>query len=118
MASLKRWVQVGQGEFFKWTEPNQAIEGVWQGQTDGQYGPLGLVDADTGGRVSFPLHTALLQRVENIKKGAEIRIVYTGKQQTKDGKRTFKAFDVFVANPEKDLVEPAEAEGQSEEVPF
>ena len=103
MTNLKRWVQVGQGEFMKWTEDGQTIEGIWRGQKDGTYGPLGLVDADKG-RVSFPLHTALLQRVENIKVGAEIRIEYVGKQQTKDGKRTFKAFNVFVADPENEEV--------------
>jgi hypothetical protein len=41
MASLKRWVQVGQGQFQKWTDKGQELEGVWRGQRDGQYGPSG-----------------------------------------------------------------------------
>jgi|FLYL01.1.fsa_nt_gi hypothetical protein len=114
MSSYKRWVQVGQGQFMKWSEKGQEIEGVWRGQKDGQYGPLGIVDTPDG-RVSFPLHTALLQRVEAVKIGAEIRIVYRGKEKTKDGRKEFKAFDVFVASTE-DIVEPAAA--PDDEVPF
>lgn len=112
----KRWVKVGQGNFLKWTESGQAIEGIWRGQHDGRFGPLGLLDTAQG-RVSFPLHTALLQRVENLQVGAEVRIEYQGKQQTKDGQRTFKAFDVYVADPQKDLIEPEEGEPE-EGVPF
>src|SRR5262249_40584182 len=36
MSSLKRWVQVGQGQFIKWTEKGQQLEGIWRGQKDGQ----------------------------------------------------------------------------------
>src|SRR3990172_127202 len=108
MGSLKRWVKVGQGEFHKWMEPGESLEGIWRGQKDGQYGPLGLMDVETG-RVSFPLHTALLQRVEGIRSGADVRIEYLGKRLSKGG-REFKAFDVFVADPQKDLLEPGEAE--------
>jgi hypothetical protein len=106
MASLKRWVQVGQGQFVKWTEKGQELEGAWRGQKDGQYGPLGLLDTAEG-RVSFPLHTALLSRIHGIRDGAEIRIIYTGKQMTRAG-REFKAFEVFVASAEDLLDEPSE----------
>jgi hypothetical protein len=107
MSNKPRWVQVGQiqGTFLKWTEKGQECEGHWRGQKDGQYGPLGVVDTAQG-RVTFPLHTALLQRVESIKEGAEVRIVYLGIQQSRSG-REFKAFDVFVGD-EDDLVESQE----------
>jgi hypothetical protein len=108
MSNLKRWVQVGQGSFMKWDTKGQELVGTWRGQRDGQFGPLGMVDTETG-RVSFPLHTALLQRVESIKEGAEVRIIYTGPQQARSG-RQFKAFDVYVGS-ETDLVD-------AEEVPF
>jgi hypothetical protein len=39
------------------------------------------------GRVSFPLHTALLSRVTGIRDGAEIKIIYTGKQDHQGGAR-------------------------------
>jgi hypothetical protein len=107
MASLKRWVQVGQGQFQKWTDKGQALEGVWRGQRDGQYGPLGMIDAAEG-RVSFPLHTVLLNRMESVREGAEVKIIYLGTAQNKKG-QAFKNFDVYVASVE-DLQddEPAE----------
>lgn len=111
MSSLKRWRQVGQGQFHKWETPGEALEGVWQGQRDGQYGPLGILDTSEG-RLSFPLHTALLDRVKQIREGTEVRIVFTGKQTAKNSGREFKAFDVFVASDE-DLA----ADG-GDDVPF
>lgn len=105
MGSLKRWTQVGQGQFHKWVEPGEKLEGLWQGTKDGQFGPLGMLELPDGSRLSFPLHTALLQRVEAIEEGAEIRIVYLGKQISKNG-REFKAFEVFVASVEDLKDEP------------
>ena len=59
MASLRRWRQVGQGQFLRWETPGQELEGVWVGQHDGAFGPLGTVDTREG-RMTFPLHAALL----------------------------------------------------------
>lgn len=95
MSSLKRWRQIGQGEFHRWTEKGDSLEGLWRGQRDGQYGPLGTLETEQG-LVSFPLHIALLQRVEHVREGSEIKIVYTGKHVSKGG-REFKGFEVFVA---------------------
>lgn len=113
MSSLRRWKQVGQGEFVKWEEPGQVLEGEWQGQHDGKFGPLGTLVQPDASRVSFPLHTALLSKMDRIKEGAEVRIVYTGKHTSKGG-REFKGFDVFVADD--DAVKPAEP--KDEEVAF
>lgn len=114
MGSLKRWTQVGQGEFHKWTEPGDALEGIWRGSHDGQYGPLGSLDTAQG-RVTFPLHTALFSRMEGIKEGAEIRIIYNGKATSKGG-REFKSFGVFEARYE-DIAEPA-PKPDDDDVPF
>jgi len=116
MGSLKRWTQVGSGEFHKWTEPGDALEGIWRGTHDGQYGPLGTLDTGKTGRVTFPLHTALFSRMEGIKEGAEIRIIYKGKATSKGG-REFKSFDVFVASLD-DIAEPAAKPDDDDEVPF
>ena len=61
MASLKRWRQIGQGQFHKWETPGDELEGVWQGTHDGRYGPLGTLETPAG-LVTFPLHTALVER--------------------------------------------------------
>jgi hypothetical protein len=96
MASLKRWIQVGQRQFQKWTDKGQELEGIWRGQRDRQHGPLGMIDAAEG-RVSFPLHTVLLNRMESVREGAEVKIIYLGTAQSKKG-QAFKNFDVYVAS--------------------
>src|SRR5687767_6504999 len=95
MASLRRWRQIGQGQFHKWETPGDELEGRWQGIHDGRYGPLGTVETRTG-LVTFPLHAALLDRLKQVRDDADVLIRYTGKQTSKAG-RVFKAFEVFVA---------------------
>ncbi len=103
MGSLRRWRQVGQGQFHKWETPGQELEGTWQGQHDGQYGPLGTLDTAEG-RMTFPLHAALRERLKFVREGADVLIRYTGKQTSKAG-RVFKGFEVFVADEEA-LIDP------------
>lgn len=115
MSNLKKWRQVGEGEFHKWTEPGDELEGRYEGQRDGKYGPLGTLARLDGTRISFPLHTALLSRIEDIEIGAEILIRYTGLQTSKTG-REFKAFDVFVADPA--MLKTASAADPDDDIPF
>ncbi len=95
MSSLKRWRQIGQGQFHKWETPGEEFEGTWRGLHDGRFGPLGTLETPEG-LVTFPLHVALLERLKLVQEGAEVLIRYTGKQTSKAG-RVFKAFEVFVA---------------------
>lgn len=97
---MTTWTQVGggTGDLLKWETEGQSLEGIWQGTHDGQFGPLGTVEQPDGARVRFPLHTALLDRMQRISEGAEVRIIYRGKAKSKAG-REFKAFDVFVSDP-------------------
>ena len=96
MSSLKRWRQVGQGHFHRWETPGEELEGAWQGQSDGRYGPLGTLET-TAGRVTFALPAALLERLRLVREGADVLLRYTGFQTGKSG-RTFKGFEVFVAD--------------------
>jgi len=98
MSSLKRWRQVGQGQFHKWETPGDELEGTWQGSHDGRFGPLGTLEAG-GGLISFPLHAALLDRLRHVRVGAEVLVRYTGPQTSKAG-RLFKAFEVFISGNE------------------
>src|SRR5437016_1805222 len=91
MASLKRWRQIGQGEFHKWETPGDELEGVWHGAQ--------------AGLMTFPLHTALMERLKRVREGAEVLIRYTGRQTSKAG-RVFKAFEVYVAGDDP-LLPPA-----------
>lgn len=93
----KEWKKVGQGDFYKWETPGQEVEGRWRGMKDGQYGSLGTVDREDGSRITFPLHTALLDKMDQIRPGADVLIKYIGKQKNKKG-QDFKAFEVFVGD--------------------
>jgi hypothetical protein len=98
MSSLKRWRQIGQGQFHKWETPGEELEGTWQGTHDGRFGPLGTLET-AAGLVTCPLPAVLLDRVQRVRAGAEVRIRYTGLQPSKAG-RLFKGFEVFVAGDE------------------
>ena len=95
MSNLKRWRQVGQGQFNKWEAPGQELEGRWQGIHEGRFGPLGALEAP-GGRLTFPLPVALRGRLAQVPPGALVLLRYTGLQTSNAG-RTFKGFEVFVA---------------------
>ncbi len=95
MANLKRWRQIGQGQFHKWETPGDELEGVWHGTHDGRYGPLGTLETPAG-LVTFPLHTALVERLKRVREGGDVLIRYTGTQTSKAG-RVFKHFEVYVA---------------------
>jgi len=98
MTSLKRWRQIGQGQFHKWETPGDELEGAWQGSHEGRYGPLGTLETSNG-LVSFPLHAALLERLRRVRVGADVLVRYTGPQTSKAG-RLYKGFEVFVSGDE------------------
>ena len=104
MSSLKRWRQIGQGQFHKWETPGEELEGAWQGSHEGRFGLLGTLET-TAGLLTFPLHAALVQRLRQVRIGADVLIRYTGPQTSKAG-RLFKGFEVFVAG-EDDVIDAA-----------
>ena len=104
MSSLKRWRQIGQGQFHKWETPGDEFEGTWRGMHDGRFGPLGTLETPDG-LITFPLHAALLERLKLVREGAEVLVRYTGKQTSKAG-RVFKAFEVLVADADALLDTP------------
>jgi hypothetical protein len=106
VTSHKRWVQKSfSGDLMKWETEGQEIEGIWRGQRDGKFGPLGTVEQPDGTHVTFPLHTALVMMMEAIADGTEVKIVYTGKQISPKSGREFKAFDLFVAADGDDKID-------------
>ena len=124
MSSLKRWRRVGQGQFHKWAQAGEEFEGTWRGAHEGRYGPLGTLETSEG-LITFPLPTALLERLRQVGQGAEVLIQYTGMQTSKAG-RPFKGFEVYVAGDEmaeapaelREVTVPAESPrfgGSSEE---
>ena len=110
MSSLKRWRRVGQGQFHKWEQPGEEFEGTWRGMHEGRFGPLGTLETSNG-LMTFPLPTALLERVRLVREGAQVLIQYTGMQTSKAG-RPFKGFEVFVAG-DGALLEAAQPVGST-----
>ena len=109
MSSLRRWRQIGHGQFHKWETPGDELEGLWHGAHDGRYGPLGTVETPQG-LITFPLHAALSDRLKRVPEGKEVLIRYTGKQTSNSG-RVFKAFEVYVAGDDA-LLETAGHNGE------
>ena len=95
MSSLKRWRQVWQGQFQKKDTAGQEFEGTWQGTHEGPFGILGTLET-SGGRLTFPLPVALRERLAQVRPGTLVLVRYTGLQTSNAG-RTFKGFEVFVA---------------------
>jgi hypothetical protein len=95
MSSLKRWRRIGEGQFHRWETPGDELEGMWRGAHDGRFGLLGTVET-ADGLFTFPLPTALRDRLQRVRAGTEVLIRYTGLQTSKVG-RLFKGFEVFVA---------------------
>ena len=102
MTNLKRWRQIGQGQFHKWETPGDELEGAWQGSHEGRYGLLGTLET-TAGLLTFPLHAALVQRLQQVRIGTDVLIRYMGPQTSKTG-RLFKGFEVFVSG-DGDVIE-------------
>jgi len=95
VTNLKRWRQIGQGQFHKWEALGDELQGAWQGTHEGRFGPIGTLET-VAGLVTFPLHAALLSRLSSVRVGTEVRIRYTGPQTSRAG-RLFKGFEVFVS---------------------
>jgi hypothetical protein len=70
---------------------------------EGRFGALGTLEAAEG-RLTFPLPVALRDRLAQVRPGALVLVRYTGLQTSSAG-RTFKGFEVFVAEPD-DWAEP------------
>jgi hypothetical protein len=110
--AAQKWHRIGgDGRITKWVTPGQSIEGEFRGLKDGKYGQLGTIKTADGKEVTFPIHSAL-EKLNNLRPGADVMIQYTGLEMSKQG-REFKAFDVFVGNPD-DYEKPEERDA----IPF
>ncbi len=93
---MRRWRKVGGGEIYKWSTEGQELMGTFQGFKDGRFGQLGLLEEEDGRHVTFAVHTALEDRLRDVKPGQFIRITYEGDKMSKQG-RTFKGFTLEIA---------------------
>jgi len=99
--NMKRWRSLRRnGEFIKWTEPGQVVEGVFLGIEKSDWREIGRVNAE-GGPVAFSLTTALAGPLRKVNTGQSVQIQYVGEKMSKAG-RMFKDFNVSVLVEDED----------------
>ena len=102
--------------FFKFDTPGQELVGKWRGTKEGKYGDNGVIVTKDDGAQAFYISAALDQLV-TMDVGTPIKIVYLGKEQLKNG-NTFKQFDVFTWDPDKEGDDPVTKHDAPIEEPF
>ncbi len=111
---MARWRKVtGLSEIYKWRDEGQSLEGTWRGSKEGKFGLLGTIETAEGVKVSFPLLTALADRLKEVREGTLIRMIYKGLEVSQAG-REFKAFEVFIAEDDVPEAEPEDLNSFSE----
>lgn len=113
------------GDFFKFADAGDKLEGIWQGVREGRYGDNGAVMTDDGERL-FGI-TKVLEDLKRFPVGTRVRIVYTGEGESRDGTR-FKRFEISVDVDDEatdaSILDPALKGGdpagvtEEEDVPF
>lgn len=122
-----KWKKVNDGnttdsDVWKPEKEGDEISGVYADRRE-NVGPnhsmVYTIKKDDGSFVSVWGATVLDGHLAKVTIGSEIKIVYTGKIPNKQGNRTFKTFDIFVAAPAKEKVEEVkEEEVVADDIPF
>ena len=107
MGALKRYRSLGGSgdEFFKFSEDNPMLEGIWRGTQQGKFGDNGVVETPDGVRHLFTL-SAMLKDLLKVPEGTGVKISWLGRRLSKAG-NSYHAFQIMV-----------EDDGASDEVPF
>ncbi len=105
----------GVGNFQKWDEVGQEIEGIWRGVSAGKFGEVGTLETEAG-LVQFSLTAVLKDRLGKVRVGGQVCIEYTGEARSKAGTK-FKTFDVGLLD-EADLLKDGGDGKDKDEVPF
>lgn len=117
-----RYVPVGgEGDWIKWDQPGQVLEGEYRGMAPGKTAPDGKVMSygtiDTADGVKrFSVTAVLKTRLEQVREGSGVFIEFLGKKRGQGGAE-YKDFFVGVDKAEN-LVVPKEAAEPEEETPF
>ena len=106
------WQEVGgsgndnRSPIMKWNSVGQTVEGVYRGQRNGKYGPLTVVQTDSGELV-YGTKAVLGRKLADVSVGDRIRIEYLGKRQSEQG-REYGDFRVLVDKAPAPKVNEAE----------
>lgn len=114
MSNIKRWKKRSSGEYMRWEEVGQQLEGIYLGMQEGtQSGFLGKVQTEQGLTVVFSVPSGLKNQLEGVKEGRLIQIHYRGYKLNQRTKREYKSFDLYEAVEEGE--EKMESVGVDEE---
>lgn len=112
-----------QSDIWKPEKEGDEIAGVYTDKRE-NVGPnqsvVYTIKKEDGSSVSVWGSTVLDGHLSKVAIGSEVKIVYTGKIPNKQGNRTFKTFDIFVAAADADK-KPTEApseEVKPDDIPF
>jgi len=107
MSNLKKWVKhesSGGGSFVKFEKEGDSVEGLWEGivgKSQKFNTPNGSIITEEGTKL-VSCSTGLINQVEDIPAGTEIKIVYAGYKKNDSSGRDFKSFDVYI-NEEQEV---------------
>lgn len=111
---------------FKFEEPGQSLEGKWAGSKPSRKydSRLGQIVKEGGEKIVFGL-SASLRDLDDLPLGTPVKVVYNGKEKTKQGVE-FKAFDVFVEDAfdeskvvvDRNVGNPDNPEVKNSDIPF
>jgi hypothetical protein len=106
------------GDFFKFTEPGDTLEGQWRGIKEGKYGKNGVVFVDGKPRI-FSLN-AMLTDLEFVDVGTQVKIVLVGEQPSKGGMHPMKVFEIYVEDSKNPDLAPENVpfKATDDDVPF
>lgn len=117
MAYRKLEPRVG-GNFFKFTEVGDTLEGRWYGVAEGKFGKNGIMRVGDKDQL-FSLN-AMLSDLELMDIGCMIKIVLVGTRPSKNGMHPMKVFDIYVQDSKNPDLAPENVpfKATDDDVPF
>ena len=97
------WIDVSGGGFGRklllirdtFKKKGDELTGTFIGRRAGKFGELYDIDLENGEQVTLPSSSALKYRMQGVKEGQMVKIIYAGDEVSKGG-RTFRQFAVKV----------------------
>lgn len=98
--ALKRYRSLGGSgdEFFKFSEENPVLEGIWRGTQKGKFGENGVIETPDGVRHIFTLST-MLRDLLKVPEGVGVKVSWLGMGLSKAGNQ-FHRFQILVEEGE------------------
>ncbi len=91
------WEEQKGSEFWMPKESGESLEGKVIQIFQGNYGNLYIIEKDDGNRIVTPSHKLLQSRLQKVKEGDVVKVVYEGEEPpTQKGHSPTKIYKVYV----------------------